>query len=102
MRIEVDHVDGGRRLGKIGEHVAAAGADRDDAMMRLEFHGLHVEVRIFPDLRVDEAGKEQPEKSLGKALLGKCLVAEKSGLKFPVLAEAGIRCKFRHVSLSPF
>ena len=58
MRVQIDDVDRGRSLGEVGEHIAAAGADCDDAMMRLQLHGLHIEIGVFPDLRIDEAGEE--------------------------------------------
>lgn len=57
-------------------------------MVGLQLHRLHVEIRILPDLRIDEAGEEKAEETLGKAILRKSLMAEKGVLEFPVLAEA--------------
>ena len=65
--VEVDGVDRGRRAREIGEHVAAARRDGDDAVAFAELHRLHVDLRVFPDLRIDEAGKEQREQPLGEA-----------------------------------
>ena len=45
----------------------AAGADGDYAVALSEIHGLHVDLRIFPDLGVDQAGKEQAEQALRHA-----------------------------------
>jgi hypothetical protein len=62
----------------------------------LKLHRLHVEIGVFPDLRIDEAGEQQGEQTFGQTLFREGLVAEERCLEFPVLAEAGVRCKFRH------
>jgi len=51
-------------------------ADRDDAMTFGESHGFHVHLRVLPDLRVDEAGKEQAEEAFGQAFCRKGRVAQ--------------------------
>src|SRR3546814_9831216 len=70
MRVEIDDVDRARRPCEISEDVAATRADRHDAVVGAKRHRLHVDIRVLPDLRVDEAGKKQAEKALGKALAG--------------------------------
>jgi hypothetical protein len=62
--VEVDGDDLLRVGNEVGEDVAAAGGDRDEARLRPEAKRLHVDHRIFPDLRVDEALEDQREQSL--------------------------------------
>jgi hypothetical protein len=69
VRVEIDNVDRGGAPRQIGEHVAAAGADRHHAVVRRNLHRLHVEIGILPDLRVDEAGKKEPEEPFRKTFL---------------------------------
>lgn len=76
VAVEIDHIDAGGLAGKIGQHVAAAGTDGDDAVTGRQRHGLHVHFRVFPDLRINEAGKEKPEQPLGNALWRKRAVAQ--------------------------
>ncbi|MGZ2441506.1 hypothetical protein ACVI55_003942 [Sinorhizobium medicae] len=50
MRIEVDHVDAGRLGREIGQHVAAAGTDRNDPVSGADPHRLHVDDRILSQI----------------------------------------------------
>ena len=62
--VEIDRGDPGRIGGKVGEHVAAAGRDRDEMIARAQCQRLHVDRRVFPDLRIDEAAERQREQPL--------------------------------------
>ena len=100
MRIEVNHVDAGRVAREIGQHVAAAGTDGDDTVTFAKLHRLHVDLGIFPDLRIDEAGEKNAEEPFGEAAFRESLVLEQCGLQFRVLAEAGLGCRTRHLFTS--
>ena len=100
VRVEVHDIDAGRIAGEIGQHVAAARADGDDAVTFAKLHSFHVDFRVFPYLRIDEAGKEDAEEALGQTAFGECLVLEQCGLQFRVLAEAGLGCRTRHMFTS--
>ncbi len=76
VRIEIDHVDATRAGGQVGQHVAAAGTDGDDAVSRAKLHCFHVDDWVFPDLRIDEAGEEQAKQALGQAGKRKGLVLQ--------------------------
>ena len=68
--VEVDRADPGRPRREIGERVAAAGRDRDDVVPRLDRQRLHVDDRVFPDLRIDQAAEGEGEEALEQAGLG--------------------------------
>ena len=67
--IEVDRIDLRRRPRQIGERITPARSYGDDAMLLAEFHRFHVDIRILPDLRVDEAGEEKRKEPLGQSCL---------------------------------
>ena len=96
IRIEIDHIDRLRASGQVGQHVATAGADGDDAVTFAETHGVDIDLRILPDLRIDETGEEHPEQALRHAVRRKRLVLEKGGLQFHILAETGPFENFTH------
>ncbi|MOA46354.1 hypothetical protein D3C78_1688540 [compost metagenome] len=101
MRIEIDHVDTIRVGGEIGQHVAATGTDGDDAMSRLKLHRFHVDNWVFPDLRIDEAGKEQAEEALGEAGEREGLVLQERVFQLRIVsAKADVRGKFGHLCRS--
>ena len=60
-------------LGGIGhqirQDVAAARGDRDDAAVGLDLQRLHVDHRIFPDLRIDQALEGEGKGTVEKPLL---------------------------------
>ena len=57
--VEIDRGDAGRIGDQIGQHVAAARGDRDDLMSRADVERLHVDDRVLPDLRIDQALERQ-------------------------------------------
>ena len=65
--VQVDGDDLLRVGGQVGEHVAAARGDGDHARMRLQRQRPHVDVRVFPDLRVDEPAEGEGEDALQDA-----------------------------------
>ena len=65
--VEVDGGDAGRIGREIGEHVAAARGDRDHLMSRADVERLHVDDRILPDLRIDQALEREREQALEHA-----------------------------------
>ena len=62
--VEVDGADPGRVGGEIGQDVAGARSDRDQMVARLQRQRLHVDDRILPDLRIDQAGEGEREHPL--------------------------------------
>ena len=96
--VEVDHVDARRPAAEIGEHVAAAGADGHDAVALFQRHRLHVDFRVFPDLRIDEPGKQQREQALREPLRGERAVPVERLAEMPPAAarKARFRCDIRH------
>ena len=49
--VQVDRSDPGRVGGQIGQDIAAAGGDGDHLVVRPDVERLHVDDRVFPDLR---------------------------------------------------
>ena len=66
--VQVDGEDLGRIGGEVGEHVAAAGGDRDDPRARLQLQRLQIDVGVFPDLRIDKALEGEGEDALADAV----------------------------------
>ena len=62
--VEVDRGDAGRIGGEVGEHVATAGGDRDHLMPRADAERLHVDDRVFPDLRINQTLERHGEQTL--------------------------------------
>ena len=102
VRIEIDHIDRGRTSAQIGQHVAAARADCDDAGPFVQIHGLHVDVRIFPDLGVDEPREEKADESLGKARRRQGRMLQQGVLQLLVSTKSGIWCNVCHVDPPSF
>lgn len=100
MRVEIHHIDAGRVAGEVGQHVAAARADGDDAVAFSKLHRFHIDFRVFPDLRINQTGKENPEEPFGKTAFRERLVLEQCGLQFRIFAEAGLGCRTRHMFTS--
>ena len=94
--VEVDGVDMGRRAGQVGQHVAAARGDGDDAVALAEFHRRDVDVGILPDLRIDQPGEEERKEPLRKAGPGECPVLVDGLADLAVPAKADISCKVGH------
>ena len=59
--IEVDPGDAGWIAREVGEHVATTRGDRDHFMSRADVERLHVNDRILPDLRIDQALERERE-----------------------------------------
>ena len=81
---------------EVGQHVAAARRDGDDAVALAELPGLDVDVRVFPDLRIDEAGEEKREQALGEAGPGERPVPVYGLADLAVPAKADITGKVGH------
>src|SRR5690606_14909439 len=64
--IEVHHIDARWRPRQIGKHIAAAGADRHHPVTLTKLHSVHVDLRVFPYLRIDQTREEKGEQPLGK------------------------------------
>jgi hypothetical protein len=94
--IEVGDVDRGRTLGQIAQHVAAARRDGRDAVLRLELHRHQVDIGVFPDLRINEAGEEQAEKALGHSVETESLVLEERALEPLIETEFLLFQRLRH------
>jgi hypothetical protein len=62
--VEVDRDDLLGVGGQVGEDVAAARCDRDEARLGSELEGGHVDRGILPDLRVDQALEGEGEAAL--------------------------------------
>ncbi len=65
--VEVDRGDASGIGGQVGEHVAAARSDGDDLVPRTDLERLHVDDRVFPDLRIDELREREGEHALEHA-----------------------------------
>ena len=65
--VEVDRADP-RGIGcEIGQDVAGARGDRDEMVAGLQRQRLHVDDRVLPDLRIDQAGEGEREHPLQHA-----------------------------------
>ncbi|MNL73963.1 hypothetical protein D3C87_1995050 [compost metagenome] len=53
-----------------------------------QFHRVHVDRRVLPDLGIYEAGEEQAEQALGKAVRRQGLVLEEGVLELAVALQA--------------
>ena len=84
MPVEIDHIDALGGCREIGEHVAAARSDGDDMMFWAQLHRCHIDGRILPDLRVDEAGEEQAEQTFRQAFQTQRLVLDQRGFQLAV------------------
>jgi len=62
-----------------------------------KLHGLHVNLRVLPDLGIDQTGEQQLEQPFRKAVAAQRLVLEKSVLQLVVLAKAGIGRNIGHL-----
>ena len=82
--------------GQVGEHVAAAGRDGDDAVALAERHRLDVDVGVFPDLRIDQAGEEKRKEAFGEAGPGERPVPVDGLADLAVPAKADITGKVGH------
>ena len=65
--VEIDRGDAGRIGREVGEDVAAARGDGDHLMPRPDVERGHVDDRVLPDLRIDEALERQREQALEDA-----------------------------------
>ena len=65
---EIDGRDPRRSRREVREDVAAARGDRHDMAVRPECQRLEVDLRVFPDLRVDEATEQPFEDVLQESL----------------------------------
>jgi len=65
--VEIDRGDAGRIGREVGEDVAAAGGNGDHLMPRTDVERGHVDDRVLPDLRIDEALERQREQALEHA-----------------------------------
>ena len=65
--VEVDRGDPGRIGDQIRQHVTAARCDGDDLMSRADVERLHVDDRVLPDLRIDEAFERKRKHALEHA-----------------------------------
>src|SRR3984885_5403691 len=65
--VEIDRGNAGRIGGQVGEHVAAARGDRDHVMARADVERLHVDDRILPYLRIDQALERKRKQALKDA-----------------------------------
>jgi len=61
-----------------------------------ELHRGHVHLRVFPDLRIDEAGKEHAEQSLGEAVAAQRPVPEKRLGNLAAAGKFGLRGEVGH------
>ena len=77
--VEVDRGDAGGIGGQIAHHIAAAGGDGDDMIVRTDRQRLHVDDRILPDLRIDQSLEREGEQAFEQAGAGKCRVSMDSG-----------------------
>ena len=77
--VEVDGDDFGRIGGQIGQRVASARGDGDDAVLAAEFERFEIDDRVFPDLRIDEAAKRGGEKTFQDAGAGQRFAAVDRG-----------------------
>ena len=62
--VEIDRDNFGGIGREIRKNIAAARGDRDYAIGGLKVQRLHVDDRIFPDLRIDEVAKREGEHPL--------------------------------------
>ena len=69
-RVEVDRLDVHRVGGQVAHHVAAARRDRHQPAGRPELQGRQVDLRILPDLGVDQTLEHAREHALEHAALG--------------------------------
>ncbi len=65
--VEIDRGDAHWIGGEIGEHVAPARGYGDDLVARPDLERLHIDDRIFPNLRIDEFRERQGEHALKHA-----------------------------------
>ena len=62
--IEIDGGDVGRCVRQIAQDIAAARSDGHDTAVCVEFQGLQIDNRIFPDLGIDETAERERESAL--------------------------------------
>ena len=65
--VEIDRGDPGGIGHEVREHVATARGDRDHLMSRADVERLHVDDRILPDLRINQALERKREQALEHA-----------------------------------
>ncbi len=64
---EIDGGDLGRIGRQVGQDVAAARGDGHDMAIAVERQRLEIDLRVFPDLRVDQAAEQPLEQAFEKA-----------------------------------
>ena len=94
--IEVDGIDVGRRARQIGEHVAATRCDGDDAVAFEQVHRLDVDLRVLPDLRIDQTSEEEGEEPFREACPGERPVLVDGLAELAVPAKAELARKVGH------
>ena len=76
MRLaEIDRGDTRGIGGEVGQDVATARCDGHDVTLRCQRHRLHVDLRVFPDLGIDQAAEQPLEQLLQEPLAGHDLMA---------------------------
>ena len=95
--VEIDGVDMGRRAGQVGKHVAAARRDGHNAVAFEQVHRLDVDLRVLPDLRIDEAGEQKRKQPFGEARPGKRPVLVHGLAELTVRAKAKLARKVGHI-----
>jgi hypothetical protein len=99
--VEIDGIDFRRRAREIGQHVAAARSNGDDAVALPKLHRFHVDIGVFPDLRIDKPGKEQGEQALRKPFLRQSAVLVDRFSKALVAGETDFRRDVGHGKAIP-
>ena len=67
---EIERGDAGGVGDQIRQDIAAAGRDRDHVVIRRDRQRLEIDVRVFPDLRIDQSLEQARKGKLQQALSG--------------------------------
>ena len=73
--IEINRSNMRRIINQIIEHIAAAGCNRHHMAIGLDIQRLHVDLRVLPDLRIDQTFKCSGKCSLQQTTARHCLIA---------------------------
>ncbi len=66
--VEIDRRDAFGIGHQIGQHVAPAAGDGHHAAVGQDLQGVHVDIRVFPDLRIDQPAKRQGKGMIEQAV----------------------------------
>ena len=96
--VEVDRADARRVRREIGQDVAAARCDRHQMVARTDVERRHVDDRVLPDLRIDEAAESEGEEAFQEACTRECPASMHREVQLDRRLPPKSPCRLRHAS----